>query len=398
MERTSADKGIFWIFFIAVITQRLAFPVGGTQLPIALPIYLAMTIFLCFTNKLAIKRALLMCVLGVLSLLFITCLLASRPFSITSLLYLCSLYLPFCLGPITTENIDARPVDGFKWFSTMMCGFAAVAIWQYASQAYLGIPYFDPLNLLPASFQIEGYVVTYPIIYGSPIYKSNAYFFLEPSFLSQFMALALLIEILVFRRVIVMGMQVLALACTFSGTGLLLIAVTLPIAVLFNLSNRRVVVGSGICALLVIAAVVSNPTVLDRAGELDSQDSSGSMRFSTPYERLTQLSLNSASDLLVGYGAGAVDRLKGGQIANFPAIPKAVIEYGLIGGLPLLALIAIRIFGAVRHFPIAFGLFCMQFFLSGALLQPISIFLLFYFFSFKPPPDSDSIIPFVQYV
>jgi hypothetical protein len=137
---------------------------------------------------------------------------------------------------------------------------------------------------------------------------------------------------------------------------------------------------AGASAVIMAAAVLSNSAVSDRTTEIGDRDSSASIRFSVPYQRLTELSFDSMSSMLVGYGAGASDRLTlDDQIANFPAIPKALIEYGILGGIPLLLMIALRIFTGIRNLPIAVGLFSMQFFLSGALLQPISVFLLFYF-------------------
>jgi hypothetical protein len=385
------DKLLFRLFLLAMLTQRVAFHAGDMQVPLALFIYGATALILFMRGQLAIKHTLLLAALGSLSLLIIACLASGKPFSMPSVMYLFVLYLPFAFGPANSSSAVTPSVAGLKWFSTMMFVFALVAIWQYGSQVYLHIPYSDPFELLPEALRIKGYIISYPLVYGSPIYKSNAYLFLEPSFLSQFLALALIIEICTSRRLLIMGVQVAGIATTFSGTGLLLIAAALPFAILANLNNLRVAATAGVCALAIVGAVVTNPSVLNRAGEMQDPGSSGSVRFSTPYEFLTDLSVRSPSNLLVGYGAGAVDRLThGDQSANFPAIPKAIIEYGLLGGLPLLVLIAVRIFRSVPEFPVAFGLFCMQFFLSGALLQPISIFLLFYFFALKPYKPFDA--------
>jgi hypothetical protein len=332
-----------------------------------------------------IRRGLLLSELSMVCVLIATSIFTGRDFSPNSLMYLLVLYLPFSF--VTSEGAVRHPTsaDGYRWFSTMMCVFAVVALYQYGSQAFLHIPYSDPLSSLPKGFTMSNYEVSYPIQYGSEIYKSNAYVFLEPSFLSQFLALALLIEIMMFRRITAIVLQILALATTFSGTGLLFIAITLPFAIIANLHNRRVAMLAGLAAIAIVAAVASNPAVLKRSGELNEQGSSASIRFSTPYERMGDLAFESASSILVGYGAGNADRIKvDDRIANFPAIPKAIIEYGVIGGIPLLLLIAVRIFMGVGSLPIAVGLFCMQFFLSGALLQPISVFTLFYFFAMQP--------------
>jgi hypothetical protein len=375
----------FWLFFLAMVTQRLSLIPGTNPVPIALVIYVAAALLLYVRRGMAIRRGLLLSVLGVLCVLIATSLCTGNEFSVNSLMYLLVLYLPFSF--VASEGAPRHPIsnDGYRWFSTMMCVFAVLALYQYGSQAFLHIPYSDPLGFLPKGFTMSNYEVSYPIQYGSEIYKSNAYVFLEPSFLSQFLALALLIEIMMFRRVGAIALQILALATTFSGTGLLFIAITLPFAIIANLHNRRVALLAGLAAVAIVAAVASNPAVLKRSGELNEQGSSASIRFATPYERMRDLAFESAESMLIGYGAGNADRIKvDDRIANFPAIPKAIIEYGLIGGIPLLLLIMTRIFMGVGSLPIAVGLFCMQFFLSGALLQPISVFTLFYFFAMQP--------------
>ncbi|MBB5403370.1 hypothetical protein [Paraburkholderia youngii] len=382
MHTPRPQKMTFWLFFLAVVTQRLSLIPGTNPVPVALAIYAGAALLVCVRREVVVRRGLLLSVLGVGCILIGTSICTGREFSANSLIYLLVLYLPFSFVVPGGAPLHSTTADGYRWFSNMMCVFAAVALYQYGSQAFLHIPYSDPLGGLPKEFMMSNYEVSYPIQYGSEIYKSNAYVFLEPSFLSQFLALALLIEVMMFRRVTAIAMQIVALATTFSGTGLLFIAITLPFAIIANLHNRRAAILAGLAVVAIVATVASNPAVLKRSGEINDQGSSASIRFSTPYERMRELAFEDASSMLIGYGAGNADRIRvDDRVANFPAIPKAIIEYGLIGGIPLLLLIMVRIFTGIESLPIAVGLFCMQFFLSGALLQPISVFTLFYFFA-----------------
>jgi hypothetical protein len=379
------QKLTFCLFFLAIITQRLTLVQGGKPVPVALLLYLVAAALLYLCKGVTVRRSLLITILTVMCLLILTTISTTSDFSINSLVYCSVLYLPFALVPSVTTSAAPAANEGYRWFSSMMCFFALIALYQFGAQAYLGIPYSDPLAALPDGMTMAGYEVSYPIRYGSPIYKSNAYLFLEPSFLSQFLALALLVEIIMFRRLLAVVLQILGLITTFSGTGLVLVAITLPLALLVNLRNRRLALLGSIAVIAISGAVLSNPAVLERSGEINDPGSSASIRFSTPYERMMELSLESASSLLIGYGAGSADRLKlDDRLANFPAVPKAIIEYGLIGGIPLLLLIAVRIFMGIGSLPLAVGLLCMQFLLSGALLQPLSVFTLFYFFSTQP--------------
>jgi hypothetical protein len=391
MTLPQPQKTIFWLFFLGIVTQRLTVIQGDRPVPFALVLYLLAAVLLFMRKGMVIRRGLFIGVLAVMSMLVVTTLLSTKDFSLNSLLYLFVLYLPFCFVSADAEASQSIGNEGYRWFTNMMCVFALIALFQYGSQAFLHIPYHDPLAFLPQGFTMTNYEVSYPTQYGSEIYKSNAYLFLEPSFLSQFLALSLIIEILLFRRISVIVLQILGIASTFSGTGLLLIAITLPFAVLANIHKPRVALLGSVVIVAILAAVAFNPAVTKRSSEMNESGSSASIRFSTPYERMSELTFDSASSLLIGYGPGSVDRIKvDDRVANFPAVPKAIIEYGLLGGVPLLLLIAIRLFMGVGNLPIAVGLFCMQFFLSGALLQPISVFTLFYFFAMQPRAIPDA--------
>ncbi len=75
----------------------------------------------------------------------------------------------------------------------------------------------------------EAYNYSYEIYYGSSILKSNGVVFLEASFASQFLALAIIVQILLGGgrlRLVLFGA---ALVSTLSGTGLLLLAAGLAL-------------------------------------------------------------------------------------------------------------------------------------------------------------------------
>ncbi len=271
MHTPRPQKTAFLLFFVAIVTQRLSLIPGTNPVPVALVIYIGAALLVFARREVVARRGVLLSVLCVGCVLIGTSICTGREFSANSLIYLLVLYLPFSFVAPDGAPLHSNTADGYRWFSNMMCAFAAVALYQYGSQAFLHIPYSDPLGGLPNGFTMSNYEVSYPIQYGSEIYKSNAYVFLEPSFLSQFLALALLIEIMMFRRVAAIAMQILALATTFSGTGLLFIAITLPFAIIANLHNRRVAILAGLAAVAIVAAVAANPAVLERSGEINDQ-------------------------------------------------------------------------------------------------------------------------------
>jgi hypothetical protein len=368
------------LFVLGVVTQRFAIPLGSQQIPIAFLIYWLATLWLAATGVVTMRRT-----ASALICIGFSCVLISASFavgkpSLSSLFYLLALYLPLALG--STQRVTAQDMENSaRLFVNMMIGFSALAIWQFASQQFLHIAYVDPFDRLPQSIIMKGYLTSYPVTYGAFLFKSNAYLFLEASFLSQFIALAIIIELWLFRRLMVLIALFAALATTFSGTGVLLIAAVFPVLFVLKARDVKTVVLTLLTVIAVAGAIVARPTLLDRVSEFGQRDTSASARFIDPYRLMARESLQSAPRFLVGYGAGSADRMVAANdvLMNFSAIPKAVIEYGALGGLTLLIALAFRLGASGQPPPIVAALVVMHYFLSGALLQPISVLLLFYF-------------------
>ena len=78
----------------------------------------------------------------------------------------------------------------------------------------------------------------------SSLLKSNGFFLVEPSVMSQFMAMGIIIEVLYFRRLVWLGVLGLALVLAESGTGILVLA-AFVVAVALRLGPARRVAGGG---------------------------------------------------------------------------------------------------------------------------------------------------------
>lgn len=367
-------------FAFALLTQRLAVPVAGAQVPVAFAIYWAIAI--CLTvRRLSVPSRLATLVLGG-ALAFVVlsaALCVGRP-SLASLAYLLALYLPLALRP--TAKIDARQAyRAARFFVDLMTLFGVLALWQFASQRFLHIGYADPFAKLPQAFVMQGYLSSYPVFYGADLYKSNAYVFLEASFLSQFLALAIVVELCYCRRVMPLPILVGALVTTFSGTGVVLLGVACPVLVAMHARSKRALVLMSAAAGVLAAALVSHPEALLRVTEFGQRDTSATARFIEPYAVMLRAVTRHEAALFVGYGPGAADRMvsSADALVNFSAVPKAAIEYGLLGGLPLLGAVVLRIAGSGQPAAIGVALVAMHYFLSGALLQPISLVLLLFF-------------------
>jgi hypothetical protein len=85
---------------------------------------------------------------------------------------------------------------------------------------------------------------------------------------------------------------------------------------------------------------------------------------------------DSASAVLWGHGAGQVEDLDVEYPANFSAVPKAFLEYGLAGLAAFSALWLAMFLRLAVPREILGALLMIYFIVAGALLQPSTVFFL----------------------
>lgn len=295
--------------------------------------------------------------------------------SLNSLLLLLVLYLPwaFCVAP----RFRDRFVPLMATFVNAMTGFAVLGAGQMVAQLVLGWPYTDYLRVLfgptwlDLTFNTEN-----PLAWNNPLVKANAFVFLEPSFLCQFCALALIVALILRRpawQQLVLG---LGMAATLSGTGILLLVLGTVLIVLRapDRIQPRAVVAGALC-LTVVFLTPAAGILLDRRDEASRSGSSGSLRFVQPYTGAVAGLREQPSRYLVGAGPGASDRLlastrSGGEAVVYGVVPKVAFEYGLVS---LVVFVAFLLVAVLRGPPVPVLAGCtlfMLFFLSGSLLSP----------------------------
>jgi hypothetical protein len=171
--------------------------------------------------------------------------------------------------------------------------------------------------------------------FGNGIIKGTGLFLTEPSALSQIAALGILIEVLEFQRPRSLLVMTLGFAVAYSGTGLMLLLIFLPLA---GLRYGR----AGLSALLVVVFIVGllATGIIDlsaftsRADEFNARGSSAFGRFVSPlYLTAKQFDIGSLQTLLIGSGPGTAKTFGdtwngGGSQANWF---KLFYEYGIIG-------------------------------------------------------------------
>ena len=365
-----------------VALQRIAIPVGASQISIVLPIVLLAFGALLVTRALVEDRYRASAFLIAYTLCLAAALgssLAGAEGSLLSVLLLGILYAPFAyvLRP-DLRRLYPRVVD---FFCRLMLVGAALSIGMWVAQM-LGWRYGDLLEFLPPRWLLEDYNTAYPVRYGSEIFKSNGIIFLEPSFCSQFLALAVIAQLEQGGKRWRLPFYVAGILTTVAGTGLLLLAFGL-----IMLSIRRGPVwASGMFVLtLVVAGVVAVTPVgallSSRADETQEQGSSFNLRFTDPYRHAYDALGETDSAPFVGRGPGFVNRETDDYFERteltlaFPTPTKLFAEYGLIAGVAFLAFIFLVFLTKVPSLTIASATLFLHLTLSGSLLQPFTVYL-----------------------
>ena len=208
---------------------------------------------------------------------------------------------------------------------------AALALLQYAAQ-FAGVRVFSFARLVPALKPVlteSGFNVMTPIKYGSSIYRSNGGVLLEPSILSQVMALAVIVDFMVLRRVLWVPLYAAATLAAFAGTGPLVLVLTLALSGLFKPKDlpRTVAIVMGLALVTAVAAVVFPSQFATLAGRANTADPSTQARYGA--QLLVLNTIIGDARLLLGFGPGAADGFV--QLGSMSAALKLLFDYGLIG-------------------------------------------------------------------
>jgi hypothetical protein len=255
-----------------------------------------------------------------------------EPFSPTSLLLLGTLHLGYVFHLSRGSDSTARALDFFLGLATVL---ALLGIGQYLLQFVVGARHAFPIeNLVPQEFVVRGFNMQAPIAQGLETYRANGIFFAEPSFFSQFMAIAIIVELLTGNRLPRLALYTLALLLSYSGTGVVLLAVCGPQILM---TRRRWgllwLVLLGLALLLALGSYLEVDKLAGRIGEFGSVRSSGYARFLSGFHVFDQYLWSDPLKALFGYGAGqfpgyaARMTIPAAEMTLF----KMVFEYGLIG-------------------------------------------------------------------
>ncbi len=274
---------------------------------------------------------------GILGLIQI---LQPDSFSAPSLLLLVAVHLPYVFTVPHSDDGD-RIIRFFLGIATV---FALCGIAQYGLQFVVNPRFLFPIeNFVPDTFIVQHFNHQAAMEYGSHEYRANGVFLLEPSFFSQVLAVAIVAELCTLGRVTRLAVFGLALLVSYSGTGIIVLAICLPLCVVTR--RRWGLLLVGLIALLVMIALneylhadrllsrVSR--LLSRVSEFGSIQSSGYSRFVGGFYLFDQFLWHHPWRTLFGYGAGSFTNYatRVHYAAAEMALFKIVFEFGLAGAV-----------------------------------------------------------------
>lgn len=324
--------------------------------------------------------------------------------SLASYLLLVVMYLPF-IFTLSSErgrpNPRAEPggavhgsrVPAARWalrhLSDIALFCAGAGILQFFAQFVIHADWlFNFSASLPSLLRgPEGYNTVIPV--GS-WFKSNGFFFREPSGFSFIMALALVAEWELGKRWVRLGAFALALLLTYSGTGILALLIALLFPLGWKTLQRFVLLALGAAALLLAFGDALNLSfTLDRIQEFGSERSSAYIRYVAPMRLVADtLGVESWTPWL-GQGPGAIFRQTLAYEFHDPTWAKLLVEYGLVGSVAFIALFASVLGGGALSSPVRVALFAYWLGMGGHLLSPEVNFMTLVLAGLLPPPPGE---------
>jgi hypothetical protein len=268
---------------------------------------------------------------------------------------------------------------------------AVLGIAQYGLEFFVNPRFLFPIeNFVPDTFIVQHFNHQAAMEYGSHEYRANGVFMLEPSFYSQLLAVAIIAELYAQGRMTRLAIFGLALIASASGTGIMVLAVCLPLCLVARRRWGLLLAGMlALVGIIVVHEYVHSFGILSRIGEFGAEHSSGYSRFVGGFYLFDQFLWHDPWRALFGYGAGSFTNYaaRAHYAADEIALSKMVLEFGLVGATAYFGFLFCCLFyaPAPRVLKLAVGIT----YLMGGIYTPFSHGLALSLLLWKPVPDAE---------
>lgn len=298
-------------------------------------------------------------------------------FSLTSLAMMAVLgfaYVP-AARPAPAGHASVDSAAAIQFFCNLSALIALFGIVQFCLQFVGGTALAFPIETwVPDALRTQGYNDMARLYYGSSIYKANGFVMLEPSVFCQLCALGLIAELASKSRTLRMAVYAGAIVVSYSGTGLVVLALVLPLFVVMYRRWDLLLKGLLLLGVLALLAEPLNLGVtLGRVDEFSSGGSSGFMRFVGWQSLFADRLWNSPEHALLGYGSGTYFDAAVGYAAGEMAHAKIIFEFGVLGALLYFGFIFYCLFGSRAPLILRIAV-AVTYFMNGAYSPSVTGF------------------------
>jgi hypothetical protein len=338
-ERAARKESAPWLPTIVLFTPLLAAtflakaaipPYGEQGIGISLPLVLGLIAIGLVAGCVRIQPVRLTLFLLLMAFLGLSTMLQPQ-FSMTSLILVVVLHLPYVF------YVEGRrdTLDPMRVFLTVCAIIAWLAIAQYVAQFAAGPRFAFPIeNFVPKQFVVQGFNAQGALEYGSSVYRATGVFLYEPSYLSQLLAVAIVAQLCTTPRWGMLALFAAGMLVSYSGTGVMILAVCLPLVVIAKKQWSLLFAGLfAIVALVPLAGYLHLDHFIGRAGEMSSSNSSGFARFVGGFYLFDEFLWGDIWHALFGFGTGSFRSFMlaaSMPVAEMPLF-KMVMECGVIG-------------------------------------------------------------------
>lgn len=270
------------------------------------------------------------------------------------------------------------------FFRDWMYMLAILGIAQYALQYIISAKFAFALDYyLPSDMIVKIYNNLNPLFYGSQNFKSNGVFFAEPSVFSQFIGVALVYELATKQKMSRIAVFLIALLCTFSGTGIIVVFVFGTYQVLKRISFKVILTGGALALIVVtLGGALQIDALTERVTEFATPNSSGHARFISIFGLLDAVTFTNVTWAFFGTGPGTISSyfLYLPYAVFDPTWGKILFEYGLIGAASYAVYFIMAVKGPENpaRGPLALSFFVLGgYFLDGSMLTLVAVLLAF---------------------
>jgi hypothetical protein len=318
----------------ATFLSKFALPPFGAQ-GIGISLFLVMATVLAgsMSGLLRIEPRRLTLYAALLGILGLIQILQPESFSPTSFLLLAAVHLPYAF--YLPDGDDGERI--VKFFLGSVTVLACLGIAQYGLEFVVNVRYLFPIeNFVPDHFIVQLFNHQAAMEYGSQEYRANGVFMLEPSFFSQVLAVAIVAELCTRARVSRLVLFGVALIVSYSGTGVIVLAICIPLVIVKR--HRWGLLLFGILALMALIPLqeyIHADRLIARLAEFNSHQSSGYSRFVGGFYLFDQFLWHDPWRTLFGFGAGAFSDYapRAHYGAAEMALFKVVFEFGIVGAV-----------------------------------------------------------------